>query len=226
MLLMFACPSFVARMMMLPADELRQTLLAGEVLDHDALDELERSRLNVVDWFAHHSVANDLSMIALRRAQQPDTSKGVDYFARARAWQERGLASAPSNPYGWYRLAYFYFREDGASSRVARAWTQSLHAAPYEPRLALARLDLGTKIEGFLDDNAMRYLPSLMRTQANLSVDDLVRIALRGQFVARVEDALETDEDTLKEFRVAVSKQLRSSAALAARPALGNTKAK
>ncbi len=71
------------------------------------------------------------------------------------------------------------------------------------------RLDLGMKIEDFLDDNQARHLPSLMRAQATQSVQVLARMALQERYVARVEDALADEDELLKAFRLAVSQDLR-----------------
>ncbi|MGE0109170.1 MAG: hypothetical protein AB7S81_05315 [Bdellovibrionales bacterium] len=207
-LLVLAVPSLIARLKMLPGNDIREKLLVQEKVTPTDLQKLEGTRRDVVEWFADKSVLSDLAMIAEERFRSNPEDKPL--FVAAKEWQERSLKDAPADAYGWFRLSFLYYHEDKAvSERAVQAWVNSLRAAPYEPRLTLARLDLGMRFRDKLDDVSLLYLPTLMREQALLSADELARIALRGRYVSEVEAALE-GASSLTDFRAAVSKRLRS----------------
>jgi hypothetical protein len=223
-LLVLTVPSVIARLKMLPGNDIREKLLAQEKVTPTDLQKLEGTRRDVVEWFADKSVLSDLAMIAEERFRSDPENEA--FFVAAKNWQERSLKDAPADAYGWFRLSFLYYDEDkDVSERAVQAWVNSLRAAPYEPRLTLARLDLGMRFREKLDDVSVRYLPTLMREQALLSVDELARVALRGRYVSEVEAALE-GEATLPDFRAAVSERLHSvsqgvAVRNAVRPALG-----
>lgn len=221
MLFLFALPSFFARMKMLSGDSIQPDVLAGKHVSPQDLDKLEASRRSVVGWFAHRSIPNDLTMVAITRAQQ-DEIQAPKHFAYALAWQERALADAPLDPYGWFRLAFLYHQLDGPSQRAARAWQQSLQSGPYEPAIDLGRIDLGIKLGIWLDEAGQFYLQSLIRGQSEYSDEGLARVALQGRYVSRVEAVLADNEAQLTSFRLSVSEMLRR----ATRPALRNGKTK
>ena len=205
-LFVFAFPCLAARLILLPGDMVRDEILAGQGVSQSDMDRFISSRQTVVAWFPHHSVPNDLALLAMQGVRRGGDDRAV---AAALLWEQRALRDAPANPFGWYRLAYLYFMQEGPSSRVEEAWRRSIEAAPFEPSLALSRLDMGMKIEAGLEEHEQAYLPALMRVQAKVSVTALAQEALRGHYVARVEDALAQDQDDLKAFREAVDVVLK-----------------
>ncbi|HBM90660.1 MAG TPA: hypothetical protein DD400_02115 [Rhodospirillaceae bacterium] len=211
MLFLFSLSSVTARFLMLPGDSVRLALLEGETLDVASLDRLEASRLRVVRWFSPASVAGDLAVLSLQRAQGAASEEEGAAFAEAEKWQRIGLLNAPADPYGWFRLAFLFYRTEGSSAQAAKAWSQSLDAAPYEPRLSFARLQMAMTLDPFLDDNARRHIPVLIRSLVKDDPKALATGALVGAYVSVVEEALVNEDDDLITFREHVSKLVKKS---------------
>ncbi len=208
MLFLFSLSSVSARFLMLSGDPVRLALLEGETLDAASLDRLESSRLRVVRWFSPASVAGDLAVLSLQRAQGAATEEKKEAFLGAEKWQRTGLSNAPADPYGWFRLAFLLYRTEGSSVQAAKAWAQSLDAAPYEPRLSFARLQMAMQLDPFLDNNARRHVPVLIRSLVKDDPEALAIAALARAYVSVVEEALVNEDVDLKAFREQVSKLL------------------
>lgn len=201
-LLAIGVPSYVARMIELPGESIREAIREGQTVSEDAMNVLDASHRSVPFWRPGSAMASDKALINLERGTRAKGPAARAFFVEAEKWQREALALAPSDPYGWFRLAYLYYVVDGGpSARVAEAWSQSMAAAPYEPRMMIARLQMGMANEPFLSPEAKDHLPRLIRGSAIFDAEGLARIAKAGAFTAAVEAALINDEAALAAFR-------------------------
>lgn len=202
MLLAFGGPAFVARLLLVPGDEIRASLLEERAVAEADLERLEKSRLRVLGWFPASTGFNDLVLIALQRAGKAQGERAKGFFAEAEGWQCKGLQAAPADPYGWFRLAYLYIMADGGpSARAAAAWQQSVAVAPFEPRLMVARVHMGMTHEAFLDADAKALIPRLIRGAVEQDIDTLARNAKAGNYISTIQEALANDPALLKWFQ-------------------------
>lgn len=201
MAVVFGLPAMTARFIELPGDSARLALLEGRAVSTQDLDWLEKSRKAVVAWFPLNTLYNDLAVVAMERAKLASGTSAAPYFKEAEVWQRRALAASPADPYGWFRLAFLFFMTDGPSARTAAAWTQSVAAAPFEPRLMLARTQLAVKLGGFIPSEARLTMDRLIRETWLVDPHGLTRAAAEGAFVSKVEEALADDPDALQALR-------------------------
>ncbi|MGE4350921.1 MAG: hypothetical protein AB7E52_01885 [Bdellovibrionales bacterium] len=202
LLLVFATPSLMARLIHLPGDEERLHLLQGQKVSEEALDSLYHSRFVTSRWFPENDSYNVLSLVALERAQRSSGEEVKNNLLEADFWERKALAVSPADPYGWYRLAFIYYRMQGPSLSVALAWRESMASAPYEPRLIYPRLQMAMGLGSFLTDEfAKFYVPPLIRDAWNEDPDRLTKLAKEGAFISEVENALRGDPKGLASFR-------------------------
>jgi hypothetical protein len=205
MLVVFALPSLAARLLMLPGDSVQIDILENKEVDAAALDLLQKSRESVVGWFAPATVSGDLAVLSLERARLAEGDEKDFHFRDAEKWQKMGLVNAPADSYGWFRMAFLLHRLGEPAAKVARAWELSLSAAPFEPRLALARLQMGMQVSLFLNEDAGKQMGALIRYLAQMDPDVLAASAVGGAFTSAVEEELARDEALLAGFRESLS---------------------
>lgn len=206
-LLLASAPALVARLIELAGDSVHEAILEGKKLSEEDLATLEMARARVAGWRPSGARFGDLALTHLERGMRAQGEERAAYLADAQDWQKLALSRAPADPYGWFRLAYLYFLADGgASSRVAAAWAQSMASAPYEPRLMIARLQMGVASVKFLSPEAQIHLPRLVRGSAIFDAEGLARVAKAGAFTSEVEAALAGDPEALRAFRERLGK--------------------
>lgn len=206
LLVVFAVPSVTARFLLLPQDQTRLSLMDGNKITAHELLDLESSRRQVVGWFPSNEILNDLAMVNVEAGSRVESQKAKAFYKQAEQWQRRALTVSPTDAFGWYRLAFLLFAEQGPNEKVAHAWRQSMASAPYEPRLVLPRLQMAMSLGAWLKPEDRMYATSrLIREYWVQDRDNLVRLAVHGSYVSDVEKALETDTMALEDFRQRVA---------------------
>lgn len=202
LLLAFGLPSLVARIVMLPGDHARTSLLAGETLDGPDLERVYLSRRKAAAWFPENALYNDLALASLELSGRVQGDHVKAFLQESALWQNKALNVSPADAFGWYRLAYLLYMAEGPSQRVAKAWEQSLSSAPYEPRLVVPRLQMALGLgPAFLaSDAALFHVPRLIRSLAVEDPDLLAKLAREGNFVSVVEEALRNEPESLSAF--------------------------
>ncbi|MFA6279330.1 MAG: hypothetical protein WC612_00870 [Bdellovibrionales bacterium] len=202
LLLVFGGPLLVGRFMEISGEATRLALLEGRGVSASDLDVLARGRMRIASWVHTSSLYNDLSLVALERAEQPSMADSKEtFYQEAEGWQLQALKVSPADPYGWFRLAYLlYIKKDGAP-QAAEAWRQSLSSAPYEPRLLLPRLQMALALGETLDESSRHQIPRLVREAWGFDPSGLAKVAKAGNFSSVVEEALRDDPQGLKHFQ-------------------------
>ncbi len=202
LLLVFGIPFLVGRFMELSGDSVRLALLEGKEVSARELNTLEEGRLRVAPWIHTNALYNDLALVALERAKTlSEADQKAALFQNAEVWQRKALWVSPSDPYGWFRLAYLLYQKKGGLQQAAEAWRQSLASAPYEPRLLLPRLQMALALGEVLDEASRHQLPRLVREAWAYDPTGLAKAAKAGRFIAVVEAALRDDAQSLKHFQ-------------------------
>jgi len=203
LLLVFGVPSLMARLAALPGDSVRFSVVSGHKVSDPEIDQWRRSRAASLKWAPLSASYNDLALAAFTLGGQAKRKEDAqNFFAESEVWQRKALTLSPADPFGWFRLSYLFLAADGGPSmRAAAAWSQSLSAAPYEPALMLARLQMGLDFMPFLSPEAKIHFPRLIRGASVFDADELARLAQTKKAEALVEDALEADEVALAAFK-------------------------
>ncbi len=201
LLIVFGSPFLVGRFIEISGESARLALLEGRVVSARELNTLESGRLRVSPWIHTNSLYNDLALVSLERAETVSRAEEKEaFFQEAEAWQRKALWVSPSDPYGWFRLAYLLYQK-GNLQQVAEAWRQSLSSAPYEPRLLLPRLQMALALGEALDEASRHQIPKLVREAWAYDPTGLAKVAKAGRFASVVEAALRDDMQSLKHFQ-------------------------
>lgn len=203
LLLVFGLPSLVARFVLLPGDDVRPRLLAGEKVVELDLVRFYHSRRAASAWFPENALYNDLASATFELADRTKGETAQKLLQESAVWEVKALSASPADAYGWYRMAYLYYSADGPSTRAMQAWALSLAAAPYEPRLVFPRLQMAMGFgHAFLQqDSARIHVPHLIREAWEDHPDLLASLAMQGSFVSIVEEVLRNNPDELAAFR-------------------------
>lgn len=202
LLVVFAVPSLLARTLLISGEASRLSVLQGDAYTDDDLLSLKASRDRVAAWFPQNSIYNDLALVDLEMApKKKDAEQARNTYASSESWQRKALAVSPADPYGWYRLAYLLYMKEGPTQNVALAWGQSLSTAPFEPRLAIPRLQMGISLGSKVGVEARSYIPGLARQAWARNPYELVQAAHDGTFASVVEAAFINDAEALQSFR-------------------------
>ena len=207
-LLAFGLPPMAARFVALSGDSIHLDILEGRKVSEADLSLLEASRRRVVAWFPTNEYYNDLALAAFDRGARLPLSNAAPYYREAAAWQVKALAVSPADPYGWYRLSYFqYVMDGGPSAAAAKTWRQSMITAPYEPRLTIPRLQMGMSLGGFVGAEMRGYILRLARAAWLEEPERLIGLAVRGNYLSVVEEALSDDPEAVAKFRAKVKEE-------------------
>lgn len=181
-----------ARLVLLPGNATRESLLAGKLVSESQMDSFVATRLRALAWRSSGEVLNDLALVSFERAarenfKSPDSSI---FLRQSIAWQERALGQAPANTYGWARLAYARLLVDGANEGAARALSHALETDPHEPPLLLLEISMAVRLWDVLDAETKSRIPELMRAAFALNPKGLTALAARENFTEMVQDSL------------------------------------
>lgn len=207
LLLVFGIPSLVARFVLLPGDAIRTDLLLGEKVSDSDLHSFYKTRRAAASWFHENAVYNDLALATFEMALHNQTGTTKAFLQESALWEFKALNVSPADAYGWYRMAYLYYSAEGPSQRVKQAWGLSMASAPYEPRLALPRLQMALGLGSpFLNEDAARiFVPHLIRDVWEDDRDQLAVLAREGSYISLVEEALRNNPADLASFREKVT---------------------
>ncbi len=208
LLLVFGLPSMVARFVLLPADDVRPRLLAGEKIENVDLARFYASRQFASSWFPENALYNDLASASFEMADRVKDETARKFMEDSALWEYKALAASPADAFGWYRMAYLYYSVDGPSQRAMQAWSMSLASAPYEPRLVFPRLQMAMSLGAkFLQqDSARLHVPHLIREAWDDHPDRLAELAMHGSFITVVEDVLRNNPDDLAAFHTKIKR--------------------
>lgn len=203
-LLVVALPKLGARLMMLPGDEVRQAFLEDkQSVANKELAAWARTRERALFFGRTSGIASDLSMItleqAMRKGLNPATAK--DDIENAIQWQEKALAKAPADSYGWSQLAYMRLITEGPTERAAWALTNAIDTNPFEPWLMVSRINMALRLYDKLGPDMKSSLPSMIRAAWSWDAYELSEAAIKNHYTALVEQALDGDEEKLEKFR-------------------------
>ncbi len=207
LLLVFGVPSLVFRLSTLSGDAPRLALLQGQVLSDQALSELGDNRESVASWHPSASLYGDLAAIALAKWAQGGM-KDRAFLQEADYWQRGALARVPSDPYGWFRLAFITETMEGDGERTAQAWRQSVASAPYEPRLIIPRLEMALRLERVLGAEAQSIYARLIGQAWEENPWHLARSARDYAYLSLVEGTLRDRPDDLARLQKILKEQL------------------
>lgn len=201
LLLVFGIPFLVGRFIGISGEPARLALLEGRAVSSSALTVLETGRLRVAPWIHTNALYNDLALVSLERVETvSDEGQKEALFQEAEVWQRKALWVSPSDPYGWFRLAYLLYQK-GVMQQAAEAWRQSLASAPYEPRLLFPRLQMALALGEALDEASRHQIPKLVREAWAYDPTGLAKVAKSGHFVSVIEAAFSDDAQSLKHFQ-------------------------
>lgn len=206
-LLVFGVLPFYGRIVTASGDEVRTAFLQGKKVSEAEMADFITGRETVVPVFPHSEFYNDLALVALdRSAKHPAQAEA--FLEGAAYWQKRALSVSPSDPYGWFRLAYIYEVAKKDKAKAASAWHQSYLSAPYEPRLLLPRLGMALRLGAALGDRAVPLIMQLIRQSWDDNPWHLVRAARDSNFLAVAREALKDDAEALRRFDKILKEQL------------------
>ena len=204
---LIAAPSLMARVVMLPGDAVRGALLANNAVPDTDLQKWAATRRRALHWRAMAEVLDDLALASLTQAgrEKADSKEAKDQWRDAIQWQRRALARAPSDTFGWARLAYMITQTEGLTDEAAATLTHSFDTGPYEPALALIRLNMAVLMLDKLDPDVNTSLSFMIRAAWNDDPRGLVRSASENHFISLAEKALADDPEKLENFREKLS---------------------
>lgn len=206
-LVVFSLQPLAARLMTVSGEETRAKFLSGKDVSQEEMNSYISGRESVVSWFPYSSFYSDLAMVALDKAVKEPKQKKA-FMENATYWQDQALKASPSDPYGWFRLAYIYESTKGQKERAAEAWQQSYITAPYEPRLLLSRLAMGRRLEPLLGIDAPELIQRFIRQAWDDNPWHLTRMARDDKFLDLAKEALQGDEAALIRFDKILREQL------------------
>lgn len=127
---------FPVRLIHLRGDGVREALVGRKVVTGDQLNLFEQTRTTTLGWHETAGAWTDLAMGAMSRK---------DYL-KVREREERALALAPANPYGWAALAYVLLQTEGPTTRAKEALRLSVLTGPQERKLASSRRNIAKRL--------------------------------------------------------------------------------
>lgn len=195
MLLAGAVVPLVARLILLPADSVREALLEARPVAEADLAQFRSTRFRVLPFFKNNEILNDLALVAMTRAEQAGVAKpeARPWLDEARRWQQAALIASPADTYGWARLAYIHLELSGPSRAAAAALEQSMATGPFEPQLMLTRLKTAFLLYDFLDAETKAQLPSVLRASWHFAPELVAKAAREGHFQSALRDAIHAD---------------------------------
>lgn len=207
LLFVFGTLPFFARLMTVSDDTLASKIAKGTEIHQEQIVAYISGREAAVALFPYSGFYNDLAMVAFDGAVK-DPTKAKAYLENAAYWQKFSLMASPSDPYGWFRLAYIYESTMGDKAKAAKAWHQSYISAPYEPRLLLPRLAMARRLEAYLGEEAPDLIIQLIRQAWDDNPWHLTRDARDGKYLALAREALKYDEAALTRLDKILKDQL------------------
>jgi len=143
------------RFMLLSGDSVREDLLDKKNPSNEDLDGMIASRTSANKWKITASSVDDLANAnfekALRDSKSIKAQKPSDVLKDSIDLQIKSLGLAPVNSYGWALLSYMYYVTEGSSKDAAEAIMKSIETDPYEPSLALFRMDMAATMADKLE---------------------------------------------------------------------------
>jgi hypothetical protein len=188
-LLALGAPRLIAAVVMFPGGSILQKVQNLEPVDEEELKTLIVSQQRGLSWIASGRKWMDLGLAQLLLAEKKvaNDPERLNLISSAIKSLRTGLAMAPASPFAWTRLAHAEILKGGASPEALGAFRFGLETAPFEPRLAIARLTLGVSLWDELQEDDRQLIFKQVR-----SAWKLYRVKLR-----MVDFALETGRPNL-----------------------------
>jgi len=194
---------------LIPGNQVLEDLRTGKNLTDDQIDTLIASRKRSLQFFESGQKWTDIGLaFLLLEARTHDSEEKKAILTKAITSLEKGLSLAPSNPWGWTRLAHAYILLEGPSEKAAEALVRAILVAPYEPSILLTRLTLVLSAWEYLPKNAWPLAFAQVRTVWRSTPDDLTKLALNSHRLHIVRSALLEAPENLKKFEILVQKTL------------------
>ena len=211
-LIVFASIQTISSAFLISGDQELDQLRNGNTLTGEQIDRLISSREKSLLAWNTGQKWTDLGLAYLLKAplQKPRTEKRQT-LEKAISSLQKGLALAPSNPWGWTRLAHAHILLNGPSNDAAQALVRAIVVAPYEPNLHFTRLALCFSAWPYFPKTAWPLVFKQIRVGWRVSPQKLVDLATQKRRVQIVRSALLEDQNALKGFESLLLKSLTSS---------------
>jgi hypothetical protein len=177
-LLALGAPRLIAAVVMFPGEPILQKVQNLEPVDEEELKILIVSQQRGLSWIASGRKWMDLGLAQLLLAEKKDANdpERLNLISSAIKSLRTGLAMAPASPFAWTRLAHAEILKGGASPEALGAFRFGLETAPFEPRLAIARLTLGVSLWDELQEVEKQLIFKQMRSTWKSTWKDKTRL--------------------------------------------------
>lgn len=202
LLALLGTPRTVGRLSDIPSESIHTVVLTEQPVSKELLDAYITQRASGTLWFETSEEYNAMALVLLQRAEkETNRDEKKRFYEHALAWQRQALKVGPSDPYGWFRMAYLNYVQDGPSESVADAWRLSYLSAPYELRLMIPRIQMALSLGKILDEESRKKIPILIRESWEDDPYIISDAAKQGYFISVVEEALRERPEDVKKFR-------------------------
>mgnify|MGYP001028577356 FL=1 len=210
LLIAFGAPRMIAAFAMIPSGPVLEKIQDRDLIEMEDLGILVASQRRGLMWSVSGRKWTDLGLAQMLMAEQREASDPERRRLINDAIQSlrNGLAVAPASPFAWTRLAFAEVFKSGASPAALSAFRFGMVVAPYEPRLALARISLGFSVWPKLQPPERRKILQQVRFAWNHRDErkQLLEFARQESWANLVRAALLRAPDDLAEFEARLRK--------------------
>lgn len=148
LLIALGTPRMIAAFAMIPSGPVLDKVQNRELAGMEDLNILLASQRRGLMWSSSGRKWTDLALAQMLMAEQleADDPQRLQLIDAAILSLRNGLAVAPARPFAWTRLAYAESSKSGPSPAALSAFRFGMLMAPFEPRLALARVSFGFSV--------------------------------------------------------------------------------
>ena len=211
MLTFFAVTHTVSSLLLVPGNQVLDDLRKGEPLSAEQINSLISSRERSLKFSESGQKWTDIGLaLLLQESLNQGPKEKREALESAITSLKNGLSQAPSNPWGWVRLAHAYILLEGPSEQAAEALIRAMVVAPYEPRLMFTRLSLVFATWESFPKNVWPLVFGQVRMAWRHSPENLVDLTIKTRRLQVVRSALLEDKNAFENFERLVGKSLSS----------------
>ena len=204
MLLVLGVPRTIAAFIAIPGSVVLDKIQELDVVTVEELQMLIATQHRELVWNNSGRLQTDmgLSQILLAEKYGQNDSRRIEAIGKAIKSLKVGLSKAPANPFAWTRLAYALALKDGVSAQSIAALILGTELAPFEPRLAFARISFGFAAWRHLQPSERELIFRQVRDLWNTwpHNKDLVKYAVKSGQVNFIRAALIPNPSELAKF--------------------------
>jgi len=144
-LLALAVPRTIASFVAIPGIPILKKIQNLESLDTEDIKFLVSTQVRELFWHSSGRLTTDIGLSKVLLAQKLDRNdpRRQKMFSAAINSLKEGLSNAPANPFAWTRLAYALAIKNRITPEAMSAFRMGINLAPFENRLAMARITFG-----------------------------------------------------------------------------------